>query len=386
MVPPAPKRILYCEGNTDGTIGGSYYSLLFLVSGLDKSRYSPIVVFYSDNFVAQQMRDRGIDVRILDFPETRKPTGRLRQLWAEWRLSRRHAKLLKQENVALVHVNNSIGHSYEWLLAARECQIPCVCHERSLESRFSRKTHYFAPRFSRIIAISESVRDNILAQGMGTDNMTLVYNGIDPDVVVPKKSSGEVRAEWNIPASAPVIGIIGNVAAWKGQASVVDAVALLRKQFPELVCFIVGGVPNDEIEFAAGLNAQIERLGIKDAIRLTGYQKHPADFMNACDVVLHASIEPEPFGRVIVEAMSLSKPVVGSRAGGVVEIIEDGTSGLLFPPGDAQQLASCVTRILSDAAFAQSLGAAARRRVFSHFHIDRNVERTMEVYRDVLGG
>ena len=102
------------------------------------------------------------------------------------------------------------------------------------------------------------------------------------------------------------------------------------------------------------------------------------------DVALHASTTPEPFGRVIVEAMALSKPIVAARAGGVPEIIVEGETGLMFTPGRDDELASCTLQLLENTECSHRMGVAAYERVHKTFHIRDNVNQTMAVYQSIL--
>jgi hypothetical protein len=125
-------------------------------------------------------------------------------------------------------------------------------------------------------------------------------------------------------------------------------------------------------------------MGLSDRVFLTGYRANVADYVNALDVVIHASILPEPFGRVVLEGMALRKPVIGTRAGGVPDIIEDGTTGLLYTPGDDAALADCIARLVEDAKLRGSMGEAGYDRLVERFSVRRNVESTQQLYVSVM--
>lgn len=393
------KRILYCEGNLDGTTGGSYYSLLYLVLGLDRTRYQPLVIFYHDNVVAELLRQAGIEVRILDHPATVKWGVGAPALVRPWlRLAGRlvntfnrtaplvikYAALLKRERIDLLHLNNSITQSLIWMSSAWLRRIPVVCHERALTPRFNIRERYFARRLNRIICISKAVQENLFRQGLGQRNSEIIHNGLDPESVRVLRSPEIVRQLFGIKPGRPVIGLVGHIQEWKGHDVVVSATAKLKERFPEIVCLLVGDNSRFDREFHERLHNQIAELGLQSNVIFTGYQENPADLMNIMDVVIHASIEPEPFGRVILEAMSLSKPVIASRAGGILEIVSEGETGLMVSPGNAGELAEAATALLQDSERAGAMGEKGYQKLISEFPIDRNVAYTMAVYDAIL--
>ena len=106
--------------------------------------------------------------------------------------------------------------------------------------------------------------------------------------------------------------------------------------------------------------------------------------MNLMDVVIHASVLPEPFGRVLIEAMALKKPLIGARAGAVPEIIINNKTGLTFQPDNASNLASCIISLLKDPDLARNMGAEGYTRLIETFSIQSNVQKTTAIYDSIL--
>lgn len=398
------RRIVYCEGNLDGTIGGSYFSLLFLVAGLNREQFEPIVVFRRTNALMEKFQDAGVEVVVFPPPEPvrlglPRDTSRL-PIWLRPIVVVRQginflrvfawdglklAWWLRKKRVDLVHLNNSVTRTHSWMLAAKFLGIPCITHERGMNTRYSSISLYFAPRLAKVVCISRAVRDNLLHHGVTKDNLVVIYNGIDPDQYRPTLTSSEVRRQLGIAPDAPVVGMVGNIRAWKGQEVVVRAIGDLREKYPGLACLLVGTATESDSGFLEHLQKLAIRLNVADNLIWTGYQREAGNFTNAMDVVIHASTDPEPFGRVIIEAMALGKPVVGAAAGAVPEILNEPECGLTFPPGDHRVLASMVDRLLKDKALARRMGDAGKQRVKYEFHVSANIERTERVYREVLG-
>jgi len=126
------------------------------------------------------------------------------------------------------------------------------------------------------------------------------------------------------------------------------------------------------------------QLGVAKQCIFTGHIHHVADYLNVMSVVLHTSIKPEPFGRVVIEAMAMKKPVIASRAGAIPEIIVDGVSGITFSPGNHAELAKAVTTILEQTDNAREIGVRGYQRLLDTFHIEQNVSATEQLYRSLL--
>lgn len=399
----ARRRIVYCEGNLDGTIGGSYFSLLFLVSGLDREEFEPIVVFRRPHALMDRFREAGVEVVVIpaqdpvslglapdvsQLPKWLWPIIFLRRginflkvfVWDGVRL----AWWLRKRKANLVHLNNSVTRTHSWMLAARLIGLPCVTHERGMNATYSWISRYFAPRLARIICVSTAVRDNLIFHGIPKNNLVVIHNGIDPELYRPTRSSSEIRIELGIHPSAPVIGMVGNIRAWKGQDVVVRAIGHLVERHPDLVCVFVGTATAEKHPYRQKLTQISNELAISEKIFFVGYQSRVADYMNAMDIVLHASIDPEPFGRVLIEAMALGKPVVAARAGAVPEILDEPTCGLMFPPGDHCALAEAIDYLLTRRDFGIAMGQSGKRRVVQKFGIAQNVESTVRLYTEIL--
>jgi glycosyltransferase involved in cell wall biosynthesis len=142
----------------------------------------------------------------------------------------------------------------------------------------------------------------------------------------------------------------------------------------------VDGDPGYEEE----LRRRASGLGLGERVVFTGHRDDVADVLEAIDVVVHASVEREPFGMVIAEAMAARKPVVASRDAGPMEIVADDVSGILVRPGDAEEIGTAVLMLLGDPALARRMGEAGRAIVEEKFTVERHVELTEQVYREVL--
>jgi glycosyltransferase involved in cell wall biosynthesis len=183
----------------------------------------------------------------------------------------------------------------------------------------------------------------------------------------------------------PTVGIVGRLQPWKGQEIFLRAAARLAEVRADLRFMVVGGaILGWEGSYPDDLRRRAADLRIADRVHFAGHQADVHSWYDALDVVVHASFE-EPFGLVLVEAMALGKPLVATNVGGPLEIVENGISGLLVPPGDPERLAEAVERILGDRGLASTLsqGAVERANVFTE---ERMAERFAELLTTVISG
>lgn len=399
MARARPLRIVYCENNVDGTIGGSYYSLLYLVQGLGRRDYAPIVVFKREHRLMERFQ-AAADVLVWppEPPATfaaRQASPLLRALLSPLQkasnVSSRfvgaalaRASFLRRRQVDLVHLNNSILANHEWMLGAMLAGVPCVTHERGINSRYGAFTRFLGRRLAAVICISAAVRDTLQQYAGLVDNLFVIHNGLDPATVAPSRDRETVRRHYGFADHEPVVCMMGNLRKWKGQETVIQALAAVRPHFPDVRLLLVGETSVADADYESRLKRLAAELGLTDHVVFTGYQSNVADLVVASDVVVHASLLPEPFGRVILDAMACHRPVIASRAGAIPEIVVENETGLTFPPGDAAALAVQLRRVLDDREFADRLARQGYARLIEHFHVRQNVDATERLYHRIL--
>lgn len=151
-----------------------------------------------------------------------------------------------------------------------------------------------------------------------------------------------------------------------------------------ILALIAGDTPDGSPAYRHHLEALARELGITDSVHFIGHCSRVPDMMAACDVMVHASTMPEPFGRVILEAMALGKPVIATDAGGPSEILRHGRTGWLVPPGDATALAESILKLASSPEASRKMGENARQEAGSRYGISHHVERVFTGYRKAM--
>ena len=387
----SPARILFCESNTDGTVGGSHFCLLHLIQGLDRRRFTPIAVFYEEHSLFARF-SAACDTRVIAPLRPRPSTTRgaaaalLRRIVNAGKFVQRVGfciGFLKRERIDLLHLNNSITRHHDWMFAAVITRTPMLTHERGINPRYSATSRWMAARLGAVVAVSHWVANHMRAQGVPAARLVVHSDGLEPDAVVVRSSADAIRREWNIPAAAPVIGIVGNVREWKGQEVVARALAQVVRAVPEVVCLFVGAVTPEDRPYEARVRQVLAEGGVSGHARFTGYRSNVADFVNTMQVLVHASVIPEPVGMVALEGMALRKPVVATASGGVAEIVTSDT-GMTYPAGDAAALAERIVALLGAPELAETMGNAGYRRLTTVFRQDHYVAAIVRIYEALL--
>jgi glycosyltransferase involved in cell wall biosynthesis len=180
--------------------------------------------------------------------------------------------------------------------------------------------------------------------------------------------------------SFPVIVLVGRISPWKGQDIFIRAAAMVLKQFPACRFQIVGSALFGEDALESQLKQLAASLGVGDRVEFLGFRKDVPEIIANSTLLVHASTVPEPFGQVIVQAMAEGKPVVATRGGGVLEIVDDGKTGLLVPMKDVEAMAEAICKILSNSEQAAEMGRAGQKKFLEKFTIETTVEKVQEVY------
>lgn len=387
--------MLFVEASVGGVLGGSLTGILHLIERMDRRRFAPALVLYEMKHVVPALRADGVPVHILPPLPVPTPDGKRRRTARAWLRARELAtvvapraralaRLFRAERPDVVYLSNALTTNLDGVVAAAVCGLPIIVHQKGLR-RIGPVERLLSRWVDTCIGMTEEVTAHARAKGVRARRFVTIYDGINCDAFAPGGGVA-VRREFGIPEDAPLVGIVGHLQRWKGQLLVVEAVARAREQHPNLRCLIVGGVHRLGEDFATELRARIAALGLEDHVILTGARRDVAACMDAMDIVIHSSIRPEPFGRVLIEAMALGRPVIAPRLGGPCEIVADGETGILVAPRSAAALGDAIVALVGDPSRRLAMGRAARERVDHVFDIQHHVRAIEAVFDDVLGG
>ena len=302
---------------------------------------------------------------------------------------RRLRDLIEQEQVDLIHAR-SRAPAHSALAAARKENIRFVTTFHAtynFSSAPKRRYNSVMARGERIIAISNALRDHITNNyTVNPKRIRVIHRGIDLNHFDPTNVSAErliqLSREWRLADGVPVILLPGRLTGWKGQSILIEALARLGHK--EVRCLLVGS-DQGRTGYRRSLEELTRRLKVDDMVHIVGECRDmPAAYMLA-DAVVSASTDPEGFGRIMVEAQAMGRPVIASDHGASAESVQNGVTGWLFPPGN--------TRILSERInHAIQLKEGHRLRIAKHairnarenFGKSRMCSDTIDVYRELL--
>jgi glycosyltransferase involved in cell wall biosynthesis len=278
----------------------------------------------------------------------------------------------------VVHCNSLKACLYG-ATAARAAGIPAVWHARDRMA-----SDYLPDAAARVVRLAYRA---LPAAAIANSHATLTTFGpVRPArrVDVIPDPFCRTRGVTPMPDGPLRIGVVGRLADWKGQHVVLDAFARAFPAGPQR-CAVVGAALFGEDAYADSLVAQAARLGIVDRVEFRGFRSDIEREMDALHVVVHASVVPEPFGQVVVEAMAAGRAVVATSTGGPAEIIETERDGLLYPAGDVDALAALLRRLDAEPDLRERLGTAATARA-ADFDPALVGSAVRDVYRSVARG
>jgi glycosyltransferase involved in cell wall biosynthesis len=380
-------RLLFV--NHSGQLGGGELSLLEIVRHFGPQA---TVALLSAGLFHDRLAAAGVETVLLPASPrllAQRREGGLdpRALIAAARTALRLSRLARRYDV--VYANSQKAFVVA-ALAAMLARRPLIWHLRDIltPGHFSRTNIRavvaLANRFADgVIANSRSSADAFLAAGGHAATVRVIYSGVDPAPFLHLGNADieAVRARLGL-EGRQVIGLFGRLSPWKGQHVALEALSHL----PGVHLLVVGAPLFGEGDYERRLHGLAEQLRVTDRVSFLGTRSDVPALMGLVDVVVHTSIEPEPFGRVIVEGMLAGKPVVATRDGGAAEIVEDMVTGRLVGPGDAHELADTLRELLGSPASRVRMGRAGRERAVSLFGLRESLQQTAEVLDEVVRG
>lgn len=385
------KKILFFIRGGDK--GGAEFSLLEILQRLDREKFTPVLVSLTDGPFVDEIRRLGLETHTLGAPDELVGAKRrelasplnihlsIGMIFSSIGVAKRLADLVAQTGCGLIYANSLkshvIGAVAGWLAG-----VPVVWHVRDVLFHRWERILFRVLRlmFAPIVIANSNYTARHLGGGRGT---RVIYNGVDLESLKPGREARLAREEFGIPPGAPVVGMAGRVQRWKGHEVFLAAAEILLRDFPEARFVITGGALYSEAHFLDNLKKGVsENERLRDRVIFTGHREDAPDIINMYDVYAHPTLKDEPFGRVIIEAMALEKPVVTTKCGGPEEIVIDGQTGLTVPPGDAKALAGAVGRLLIDKQTARRFGANGRGRVEKEFPLDKTIRAVEAVLEE----
>jgi glycosyltransferase involved in cell wall biosynthesis len=341
---------------------GGAQQVAYLLDGLSQQGIDNVLVCPPGAAIGQHFRDSAVKVietpcrGDLDFGFI----GRLRHV-------------LTQEQPDLVHLHSRRGADVLGGIAARLAGVPAILSRRvdNPESRFVAALKYRL--YARVICISQGIADVLLSEGVPTEKVVVVRSAVDAAPWTSPEPREVFCREFDVPADAPIIGVVAQLIERKGHHFLFEALAGLKdRQAFSLVVF--GQGPRRE-----ALEQEVQRLGLQDRVRFAGFRKDLQRWLGCLDLLVHPALM-EGLGVSLLQASAAGVPIIASRAGGMPEAVAEGVSGLLVPAGDVPSLQSAISRLQADPALRQRLGNDGRSRILREFSPHVMVEKNLRVY------
>ena len=231
-----------------------------------------------------------------------------------------------------------------------------------------------------IVAVSERLRGDLIAEGYPADRVTVIHNGIELGPPVSPRDRESARGHLGLPAGVPVIGTVARLDPVKDLGTLLRAFAIVRRQVPAARLVMIGDGPE-----RGALEREADGLALDDSVLWAGMRDDARELLEGFDVFVNSSLN-EGISVTVLEAMAAQLPVVATRVGGTPEVLVDAKTGVLVPPQDPEAMARAIGIYAADAAAREDAGRAGLERVASAFAFDRMMRQYHEVCATVAGG
>ncbi len=348
--------------------GGQAQHALDLARGLRERGHEVFPVAQPGSEFSRRARDEG-------FPVFEVPmiSDVFAQVSTTWRL----ARFLRRERIDVLHCHDPRDHQMGCVaapLGGTRALVRTKHNHHPPRNALSRLYH--GPLTSHLIAVSHFVERIMVEGGIAPDHITTVHHFIDEQEFRPRPPDAALRSSLGLEGEGPIVGTVGRLHTRKGIEELVRAIPEIAAGVPGVRFLLVGGHQEKWEKLAA-------ELGVAERIVFTGPVSNVADHLRLMDVAVFPPRD-EAFGLVVLEAMTAQRAIVGTRVGGIPEMIEHERNGLLVEPHRPDQLVRAILRLLGDPALRTSLALEARKTASERFTRNRSLESTERVYQAAL--
>ena len=365
MSDPKPFCVAHIE--LGAHLYGGAQQVLYLLRELSKTEVRSVLICPESSAVGEAAQAAGIDVEAIPY------RGDL-----DWRATKRIREILIRHQVDLVHVHSRRGADIWGGLAARKLGLPCVLSRRvdNRERAWAVAAKYRL--YDHVIAISEGIRDVLIADGLPSGKVSCVRSAVDWERFQQPADKAGLISRFDLPEDATVIGIAAQLIPRKGHDVLLEALSDLIGRWPNLHLLVMGKGPSE-----SAIREQIRALDLSGHVQLVGFVEDLEHILPSLDFLVHPA-RTEGLGVVLLQAASAGIAVVACDAGGMPEAVVDQETGLLVPAADAGALTAAMESLLSDPGRARSYGAKGRERMLASFSISAMAQGNLDVYRKVI--
>lgn len=335
--------------------------------GLKKLGARVIIACQPDSKLAKVGADNGIEIRTVRMESSISLSAIFSLL-----------KIIKQENVNIVCTHSGKDSMLGAIAGRLSSKKPKIVRTRHLALPITSKiTYSIFPH--KVVTVSEYVRKYLVEEkGIAADKVLSIPTGVDLEVFNPDVVQAVSREEMGISPDAVIVGTIAILRRKKGHHTLLDAIPSVLKGFPKTVFLFVGDGPQKE-----NIEKKISEFGIAENVKLLGLRKDVPEILKTIDLFVLPTLQ-EALGTSFLEAMAMKKPVIGTKVGGIPEVVNDGASGILVEPEKPVVLAEAVIALLNDKEKMRRMGEKGRRIVEKKYNVDVMAKRLFDFYKSLI--
>jgi glycosyltransferase involved in cell wall biosynthesis len=356
---------------------GAERALVLTVQALDPGRYRPHVVLGTDGDTRTALETAGVscEVQPLRHLDRRHPLAWAASVYGVLRAARRL-------RASLIHAND-VPSFQPGGYAARLLRVPAITHVRFPDAH-SGFSWFLRPGFDRALFVSQALLDDAQAASpIFAGRSDVLHDGVQLPALLDIAARFALKHELGLPIDQPTIALTGQVSEVKGIWDFVDAAAALAASGERAHFAVLGDDLKGKGALRAAMAQKVAALGLSERFTFLGFRADAPRLIPAFDVVAVPS-HVEPLGNATLEAMAAGVPVVGSRVGGIPEMVVDGETGFLVPPRTPVALAERLAEMVRSPELRAAHGAAARRRVEQHFSLPLHADRLQKLYDSLV--
>jgi glycosyltransferase involved in cell wall biosynthesis len=349
-----PRRVLYLAWAP--FFSGAERALLMTLRALDPARYVPYVLAGTDGEFVAQARSAGIACEVVALRpfDVRRPLSSARSVAAVFSAALRH-------RVSLIHSNEAPSFQPGGY-AARALGIPSITHVRFFD-RAEGYRWFLRSKFSLALFVSDNLMTDAVAEAPDVfeGRSEVLYDCVEPQDTMSPRQVAAIREELGLPLDRTIVAITGQIAEVKGIWDFVDAANLLARRGPEPFFAVLGDDLKNGGATRRAMQERVAACGLSDRFAFLGFRTDAPRIVQAFDIIAVPS-HVEPLGNATLEAMAAGRPVIGTRVGGIPEMVVDGETGVLVPASNPSALADAIEQLAADRPRREAMSAAARLR------------------------
>lgn len=369
------RKIIHVIGG--GELGGAEYHILDLYQLMDKSQFEVTVICFYNSAFAKELRDRDIRVMVFDQYHRFDP-----------RLVHSLRRTFQEEKPDIIH-SHGVKANFACRLAARALpHIPLVTTVHSnlrfdypnpLSYFFASRLEFWTRKYNHhFIAVSDTIRNILVNEGVAPERVTRVYNGISIEQLQVNETMEEVRQDLNLPLDVFLVGNVSRFVPVKGLPDLIEALVLLSASYPQVHWLAVGDGPERD-----SLQKMVEEKKLTHRVHFLGYRRDVARCLTAMNAYVSPSYS-EGLPLSVLQAMVLRKPVISTLVGGLAEILKDKQNGLAVETHHPGQIAEAIIQLINNENLKEIITENAFQMVCEQFTLQQMVKRTEQIYEQLI--